>query len=568
MRLFWLLSCWLPVVSGLQAQPYPQDYFRSPLTIPLIMSGTYGELRHNHFHAGVDFKTQGREGLPIIASASGYVSRVKVSPRGYGLAVYIDHPNGYTTVYGHLQSFYPALAQYIEALQYTLQSYAVDVYPEPGTFPIAAGQQIGLSGNSGGSAGPHLHFEIRDTESEVPLHPLLFGFDVADAQPPVLHTLYVYEQPVGNILPVSKQMQLQPLSSRITKAGTNTQQYAIRHGTDTLLVTSKRVAFGVYTFDRADEANNKNGIYSLRLAVNDQLHYGFTMDAIPFDEHKYINSHMDYCYQRQSRRRIHKCYRSPGNFLSIYDTTNNDGWLTLAEGNATKITLLTADPMGNTGITHFWVKYTGTPANARLGKGDYWNPQITHMYTDSLFSATLPAWSLYDTLQVNVVQESIAPLVYSVGVECEPLHYGIDIAMRSTLPAPQREKAVLLVEWEGTTIYRRAYWKDDWLHGHSPYFGRFSVGVDTTAPTVRMQGMLRPGKRIAFTIRDAGIGIADYAAFIGEEWVLLAYDAKRDLLTGQLPASLDGDEQLFTLRVSDYCGNTYTFTQNIKAIKP
>lgn len=568
MRLFWLVSCCLLFVLAVPAQPYPQDYFRAPLTIPLIMSGTYGELRHNHFHAGVDFKTQGREGLPIIASASGYVSRVKVSPRGYGLAVYIDHPNGYTTVYGHLQSFYPALAQYIEALQYTLQSYAVDVYPEPGSFPVVGGQQIGLSGNSGGSAGPHLHFEIRNTESEVPLHPLLFGIDVADAQPPVLHTLYVYEQPVGSILPVRKQMQLQPLSSRITEAGINTQNYALQYSTDTLLVTSKRVAFGVYTYDRTDKANNKNGIYSLQLAVNDQLHYSFTMDAIPFDEHKYINSHIDYCYQRQSRRRIHACYRSPGNFLSIYDSVRNSGWLTLAEGKATKVTLQATDPMGNTAIIHCWVKYTGTPANARLGKGDYWAPQKTHTYTDSLFSVTLPAWSMYDTLQVNVVQESITPLAYSVGVDCVPLHYGIDIAMKCSLPSSLKNKAVLLVEREGTTTFRRAYWKDDWLHGNSPYFGRYAVGLDTTAPTVRMQGSLGLGKRIAFYIRDTGIGIADYAAFIGGEWVLLAYDAKRNLLTGQLPVSLNGDEQLFTLRVSDYCGNTHTFSQTIKATQP
>lgn len=550
MRQLWLWGLLFFAASSF-AQSYPQDYFESPLNIPLVMSGTFGELRHNHFHAGVDFKTQGREGLPILAAAEGYVSRVKVSPTGYGLAVYIDHPNGYTTVYGHLRSFYPALEKYVSDLQHTLKSYAIDVYPEPGKLTVSQGQSIGEGGNSGSSGGPHLHFEIRDTKSEVPLHPLLFGFNVQDTRAPIMQTLYVYEKQQGSIQPTRKQIGLQQGST----------SYELQHTSDTLLVTAPRVAFGLYTYDQANGANNRNGIYSLQLQVEGKPYYGFTMSGVPFDESKYINSHIDYCYQRQSRRRIHTCYREPGNLLSVYDTIINDGWLQLVEGKAQEVHIEVKDPMGNTSSVTFWVKYTGTKPNARIGQGHIWTPQHTQQYQDSLFRATLPAWSLYDTLQVNITQESTSPAIYTVGDDCIPLHYGIDVAIRSALAEGLKEKAIIMVEREGRTYPQLGRWQEDWLHANSPYFGRFYVDVDTTAPIITPLRSISPGGQMAFRITDDRTGIQSYTASWGDTWVLLAYDAKRNLLTGQLPTPASGDEQIFRLAVSDYCNNSSFYSK-------
>ncbi len=552
------LCFWLMMVVSLvgRAQHYPQDVFQSPLDIPLILSGTFGELRHNHFHAGVDFKTQGREGLSVRAAAEGYVSRVKVSPVGYGLAVYIDHPNGYTTVYGHLRSFYPELEQYVEQLQQQMESYAIDVYPEPGRLPVAQGQFIGESGNSGSSGGPHLHFEVRDTESEVPLHPLLFGFPVRDDRPPVLQTLYVYEKAAGALRPTRKIMAVEPAGAA----------YRIRHTSDTLLVTAPRVAFGLYTYDRANGANNRNGIYRLQMHVDDTIHYSFTMDAVPFHESRYINSHIDYCYQRQSRRRIHTCYQQPGNFLSVYDSMRNNGWLHLSPGKAVPVHFTVADPMGNSRALAFRIKYTGTTANTRIGAGEAWAPQHTHRYADSLFTCTLPAWSLYDTLQVSVWQQSTSPPVYAVGEDCVPLHYGIDVALQAAhVPERLRNKAVVIVKREGVDYWQQSFWKGDWLHANSPYFGVYRVGYDTIPPVVSVLRELKAGQRVAFRIRDAGRGIAAYRATVNGQWIKLAYDAKRALLTGRLPQPGKAEaEQIFRLEVSDGCDNLTIVEQPIK----
>src|SRR5690606_3165594 len=183
------------ITSGIFAQaPEPEEYFASPLDVDLVLSGTFGELRSNHFHSGLDIKTQQREGLNILASATGYVSRINVATYGYGKALYIQHPNGYTTVYGHLQKFSPEIEAYIKKQQYAKESYEVEIYPEAGVLPVNQGDLVAFSGNTGGSGGPHLHFEIRDG-SQRPMNPKLFGISVKDTQPPTITSLYAY--PLG-----------------------------------------------------------------------------------------------------------------------------------------------------------------------------------------------------------------------------------------------------------------------------------------------------------------------------------------------------------------------------------
>ena len=150
---------------------YPQDYFQSPLEIPLILSGTFAELRSNHFHSGLDIKTQQQSGLKVMAAASGFVSRIKVSHFGYGKALYITHPNGYTTVYAHLQNFNPEIDAYIKHRQYKNESYEIELFPKAGELLVNNGDIVAYSGNTGGSGGPHLHFEIRNKQ-EHPMNPM------------------------------------------------------------------------------------------------------------------------------------------------------------------------------------------------------------------------------------------------------------------------------------------------------------------------------------------------------------------------------------------------------------
>lgn len=185
-----LLLLFAPILHA--QEKYPKEVFQSPLEIPLVLAGTFGELRSNHFHSGIDIKTQQREGLPVLAVADGTVTRIVVSHWGYGKALYVAHPNGYTSVYGHLKKFGPEIEEYVKKVQYAKQSYEVEIFPDYGELKVSQGTTVAFSGNTGGSSGPHLHFEIRSSVNEKPTNPLLYGYDVRDATDPTLLGLYAY----------------------------------------------------------------------------------------------------------------------------------------------------------------------------------------------------------------------------------------------------------------------------------------------------------------------------------------------------------------------------------------
>jgi len=270
---FFTISRWCGVLTGFLlittivgfSQQYPKDYFRSPLEIPLNLSGNFGELRTNHFHAGIDIKTEQREGLNVLAAAEGHISRIKVSSAGYGYALYIDHPNGYTTVYGHLLTYAPKIDEYVKKQQYELESFSVDLYPDRGVLPVTKGEIIGLSGNSGSSGGPHLHFEVRETQTEKLVNPLLFGLDVKDKIPPSVSAVWIV--PLndsswvnGARLPVALE----------TKAG----------GLKSTSVPKVfgEVGFAVTTIDMLDGNSNRCGIYRIEFYVDGTQVYGQRMD--------------------------------------------------------------------------------------------------------------------------------------------------------------------------------------------------------------------------------------------------------------------------------------------------
>ena len=238
---------------------YPQDYFRSPLDVPLILSGTFAELRSNHFHSGLDIKTQQRTGLNIYAAAGGFVSRIKVSHYGYGKALYITHPNGYTTVYAHLKKFSKDIEAYVKKHQYDKESYEIELFPNAGDLKIEKDSIVALSGNSGGSGGPHLHFEIRD-KAERPMNPMLFGIDIKDSMNPKISAIYAYPIDENSFINKSnskKKLRLTPL-----KNGDYTVENIEAFG---------NIGFGIETNDRQDLAANKNGVSNIQTFVNENF---------------------------------------------------------------------------------------------------------------------------------------------------------------------------------------------------------------------------------------------------------------------------------------------------------
>mgnify|MGYP000474372297 CR=1 FL=1 len=290
-----------------------QDY-SAPLNFRMLLSGTFGELRGNHFHAGIDIKTEGVEGQKVYSIADGYISRIKVSTWGYGKVLYITHPEtGHTSVYAHLQSFSAKIDSIVKKKHYQKESFEINFYPNANTIQIKKGEVIALSGNSGGSGGAHLHFEIRDTKTEHPINPLQFGFNIADNIPPTLSKLKIYAFDTTLIDGYNK--------SKIINIKKTNNKYAI----DENPKISGSFGLGISTYDKSNDSYNKNGVYSIKLCVDTNICYKFTVDELDFSTSRFINAHIDYAEKKESKNKYHRCYKLPNNKLTNYSNLINDG---------------------------------------------------------------------------------------------------------------------------------------------------------------------------------------------------------------------------------------------------
>ncbi|MGY0427117.1 MAG: M23 family metallopeptidase, partial [Polaribacter sp.] len=317
---------------------YPKTYFKKPLDIPLIFAGTFGELRSNHFHAGLDIKTQDKIGLEVYATADGYVSRIKVKQYGYGKAIYITHPNGYTTVYGHLSKFADKIQVYVKAIQYKKESYLTgEIFPKKNKFQLKKGQIIAFSGDTGGSGGPHVHFEIRDTKTGHIINPMLFGITSPDSKKPTFQSLFVY--PLSPAARINQQHKRFKIDIKNTGKGKYIADRISASGT---------IGFGTVVFDRLDKADNKNGIYSLEMLVNGKRYFYYDVETFSFAESKYINLFIDYQYYKKYKNRILKIFKVKANKLSIYKDLINKGKINIKKGLNYTVQIIAKDFSGNT----------------------------------------------------------------------------------------------------------------------------------------------------------------------------------------------------------------------------
>ncbi|RYY08501.1 MAG: M23 family metallopeptidase, partial [Chitinophagaceae bacterium] len=276
----------LSIISGLaisQSSRYPKGYFRWPLNLKPEIVANLGELRSNHWHMGLDIRTAQKENQQVFAAAGGYISKIRIEPGGFGRAIYINHPNGLTTLYAHLNDFYPELETYVTQQQYAQQTWRIELNFSPRQFPVNKGTFIAYSGNTGGSAGPHVHFEIRDTRTDKCLNPLLFGFPLQDNVPPTVVRLAMYDR-------AKSVYDQKPQFIPIKKMGNS---YGL--GRASVLKTSfDKLSFAITAYDRISGSNNQDGIYSAKLFVDERLVDGFEIDSVSYDETAYMNAHIDF----------------------------------------------------------------------------------------------------------------------------------------------------------------------------------------------------------------------------------------------------------------------------------
>ena len=546
------------VISSLisKAQQHPQDYFRSPLDIPLILSGTFGELRSNHFHAGIDIKTQGQSGLKVYAIADGYVSRIKVSPWGYGKAIYITHNNGYTSVYAHLMRYTGKIQDYVISNQYKKQSYDIELFPKADELLVSKGDIIGLSGNTGSSAAPHLHFEIRDNK-EYPQNGLQFGFNIKDNIPPIIKELKVYSQKESTQIDGEFQDKIYKVK------GTGKNCYI-----EKTIEVSGPYSLGVNTYDLLNNANNKNGVYAIKVSVDSQLVYSHSMNQFGFHETRYINCHQDYSEKIGNKRKIHKCYLEPNNKLSIYDFVANEGVI-LPNDSIQNISIKITDVYKNTSYLNFKVKQVKNryvkPTNDTNKCVSLFPFDKENSFKNDFFSIELASHSLYDTLcfDYSVFKDTSsifhAP-IHSIHNEKTSVHNAFNLSVKTDVPDSLSSKAFICkLNEKGKMSYVGGKYENGKLSVKSRYFGNFSVALDTIQPIVKGLNIY-PGKTmksstLKMTIKDDLSGIKKYTASIDGEWILMEYEPKSNKLTHYFDKQLKTGKHMFKLTVTDMLDN-------------
>lgn len=537
-------------------QNYPLSYFRQPLDItPPALAGSFGELRSNHFHSGVDFRTNQRIGYPIYATADGYISRLRVQNSGFGLAIYINHPNGFTSVYGHLSRFSPKIASIVKNLQYKNKSYEIDEFPASGLIHVFKGDVIAYSGNTGSSGGPHLHFELRDTKTEATVNPQLLGIAIPDQIPPVISAMYVYRlngKPFNQYTP----------KQYFQVAGAN-GRYQLNKVTTINLYGE--VGFGITTTDKHSGNSGLNGVYSIELFVDEKPIYTSALERFSFDNSRAINSHVDYPALITLRKSIQKSFVDPGNPLQIYSNLVNNGRVTFEDGKMHQVRYVITDSRGNKSTLNFNVQsdpkaVINTPASP---EGMPFTYDKVNEYANEDVKIRIPKGSLYETIAFNYKKLSKPQNGYStvhqIHNNLTPLHVGFELWIKADSTLSKYQQKALIVNTN--RVSQGGTFDNGYIKAIPKTFGNFYIAVDTISPNI-VPVNISNGKNMAefskmnFRISDNLSGIKSFNGYIDGKWVLMEFDAKTASLWHTFDERTAKGKHTFELLVVDMKDNT------------
>lgn len=543
------------------------DYYAVPVKIPVFLAGNFAELRPNHFHGGIDIKTQGRTGIAVFAAADGFISRITISPTGYGRALYIDHPNGTTTVYGHLESFAPQIDEYIRNIQYEKETFTIDQTVPPGLLPVKKGEQVAKSGNAGSSGGPHLHFEIRRTKEETMLNPLMFNMPVKDKLKPIVQALMVY--PLSDDANISGKQT--PQKFEIIKSA-NGYQLKLNQP----ITVFGKIGLGVQSVDLLDGSPNRCGIYSIKLTVDNTLIYSFTLAEVPIGETKYVNSQMDYALAMRSGQRLYRTWLEPGNKLQIYDTVEKRGIFEANDGKLHQVKYEISDVYGNSTSLAFKVQSKEIKVNPIPVKGELFKYHRHNEIKDDGIKFSIPEGALYSDVDFQYKRKLALPKFYSPVFQLHnglvPLHFACPLRIKAVnLPENLQGKVMLAQIDPGTGKIYSATGKfdDGWVEGNIRTLGSYALAVDTVAPKITSLNIAdKNGEKdttsLKFKVTDNLSGIETFRGTIDGKWVLFEYDLKNNLLTYTFDKTrfkFGGNHEL-NLEVTDFKGNSSTYKTN------
>ena len=541
----------------IQGKQYPQNYFRYPLDLPPSTAGAFGELRANHFHSGLDFKTNQRVGFPIFGIFDGYVSRVRIQYGGFGKALYITHPNGYTSVYGHISAFTPAVARYIRDYQYKNQVFECDIRIPPSLFPVCKNDVVATSGNEGASAGPHLHFELRDTLTEETINPQLFGLTIPDKVPPAITSIGIYHLN-GNPFSENTPREFLPVTG---SAG----NYRLLN--PQVLNLSGYIGFGISATDMNSTSMNRNGIYSLELKLDGNTVYTFAAERFAFDQTHAINAYIDYPSFITSHRWMQKCFILPGSRISLYPQSINRGIMAFKDNAEHEVQYIVKDVAGNTSTLTLKVKSSANTTAPQRPLGKFFHYDEKNEFSNDKVKVTVMPGNLYDDLDFMYSTLPAKPgalsLTHRIHNKLTPIHDGYDIWIKPDVNLGTLANKAVIVN--GATGSIGGNYENGYVKAIAHTFGDYYIKIDTVPPVItptniKNAGNMKAARSINIKISDNLSGIKSFVGKIDGKWILMERSYKTKLLSYTFNSDIAPGKHNFELVVTDGRNNATTYT--------
>lgn len=495
---------------------YPRDFFQSPVRIPILLAGNFGECRPNHFHSGIDIKTAGKENLPVYAAGDGYISRIKTEAGGFGHAIYITHPNGFTTLYAHLNNYVQPLQDFLRREQYKAQNWSIDVTLTAGQFPVKRGDQIAFSGNTGASTAPHLHFEIRDSKTEHPLNPLLFGLPVEDHRAPVAQQLYLYDMHTSIYEQVPRVIDLK------------------RSGNDyitgpAISFSSDQIGIGLVADDFMEGSDNTLNFYTAEWSIDGVLQGKIRLDNIGYEETRYLHAYVDYATKFRAGKWVQLLFRLPNNHLGhIYESMSGSrGALELQDTEMHQLSIILTDAMGNASTITGALKRSQGQSNVLCDQPFLAGQSNSFNNTNIKF--TLADDALYDNTCFyfkQTTQERFFSDRFTVHQPYVPeqSYFSLSIKPNKAIPFAQRNKIVMRYNDGKDENGQAATFADGWYTASVRKFGDYWLVADTTAPVIiSLNGKgnnFSKTTRISFTVRDDLSSVKTVRGELDGKWLI------------------------------------------------
>ena len=600
--------------------PYQKDYFSFPINpgVTASLSGSFGDIRINHFHAGLDIRTGGREGKSVYSAASGYVSRIKVARGGYGNALYITHPNGLTTVYGHLKEYAKFIKTELVERQYKEQNWSIDLFFEPNEIPVRQGEMVAISGNTGGSGGPHLHFEIRDKEENT-LDPSLFGFnEVKDNVAPKVE--FVTLKCLSADARVNGAFGSFDFPVSLTSAGQYKLPSNIKAWGD--------IGIEVYTYDKAQTSPFKLGLKYLELFKDNQSAYKYELDKLSFYNKIDMNLHTNYERMVSDNVKVHKAYFEPGNRLSLYQYSKDKGLVSFRDNGKHQISIILKDTYENVRRVDFpiqgqvfgdklvpntlkseektkatlhgkFVKLIRRKSKLplKLIDGNF-SEEISPSYVNKaeeifiidldehFFSSYESEGTLYNapftgessstfnkvsngSFEIDFKETLYQPIYIELREKDRALHLDKDIhPLKGRFETRWRVKRDDLMVSKDKIYYMDSRkpkyvggsWQNNTVTFQPKEFGTYDILRDITAP--KIQAKTINANRLLFTINDNLSGIKSFECKVNGDWVMMEYEYKNGQLWSEKINNMPF-KGLVTLKVVDNCNNEQIYKSNI-----